>query len=266
MSRVLIFSVCIFSLLSPSLYAQVKTPLKAAENFPFLAEVIKENVNVRAGESENFEKLDTLKKGDQVIVLGKNYSWYKIQLPKTAKSFIVDKYIVPLKDDFAEVNADRVNVRAGADINRTVLGQLDKGSRVRILEKIEGWVRVEPLEESYGWVLDEFLVFKSKEVPRKNLPQETKVESQIVPVKTPELGEQNIISVTGILNVKEGGPGESQYQLIVDGKVIYAIEGLEYILKEFLHSKVQIEGRIESEAKGPNSIPVIQISKIQLVL
>lgn len=266
MSRILIFSVCISALFSPSLYAQIKTPSQAAEIFPFLAEVVKEKVNVRAGESENFEKLDTLKKGDQVIVLGKSYSWYKIQLPKTAQSFIVDKYITLLKDDLAEVNADRVNVRAGSDINRTVLGQLQKGSQVRILEKMEGWVRIEPIEKSYGWVLDEFLVFKSKEIPLKNFSQEIKIENQIVAAATAELTDQNVISVTGILEITESNSGENRYHLVVDGKTTYTIQGLEHILKEFLHSKVHIEGKITGGSQNPTSPSVIEVSKIQLVL
>ena len=256
MGRALILFACIFFLFSSFLYAQMKTPLKDAETFPFLAEVIKEKVSVRAGESENFEKLDVLKKGDHVLVLGKNYSWYKIQLPVTAKSFIIDKYITLLQDGLSEVNADRVNVRAGADVNRTVLGQLAKGAKVRILEKLDGWYRIEPLKESCGWVADEFL----KQIPMT----EVKMESQ-PSITTSEANEKKI-SAIGILNATEDNSGENQYQLIVDGKTAYIIEGFEHVLNEFLHSTVQIEGKAAEEAQNKDFPPVIRISKIQLVL
>ena len=44
----------------------------AQESFPFLAEAINERVNVRAGQSQNFEKLCQLEKGE------KSLSWARI--------------------------------------------------------------------------------------------------------------------------------------------------------------------------------------------
>src|SRR3989338_1380173 len=64
----------------------------AQESFPFLAEAINERVNVRAGQSQNFEKLCQLEKGEEVIVVGKDFSWYKIQLPSRTHVYVSDKY------------------------------------------------------------------------------------------------------------------------------------------------------------------------------
>ena len=51
----------------------------ADEHFPFLAQVSKESVNIRAGANTNFEKLDKLNLGAEIVVLGKTFTWYKVQ-------------------------------------------------------------------------------------------------------------------------------------------------------------------------------------------
>src|SRR3989338_1709375 len=87
----------------------------AQEQFPYVGQVSGEGVNIRAGQSANFEKVGRLKSGDQVVVLEKSYSWYKIKLPIDAKSYITARYIKELDDQTGEVANDRVNVRAGAN-------------------------------------------------------------------------------------------------------------------------------------------------------
>src|SRR5580704_17173735 len=69
------------------------TPGFADEHFPFLAEVIKESVNVRAGPNTNFEKVDRLNRGTQVVVLGRSYEWFKVQPLPTTKAFIRSDYL-----------------------------------------------------------------------------------------------------------------------------------------------------------------------------
>ncbi len=241
------------------------------DSFPFLARVISDKVNVRAGQSENFEKLDVLNKEDEVIVVGKDYSWYKVRLPKTAKSFITDKY-ADVKGDWGEVTAERVNVRAGADVNRTALAQLDKGTHVRILEKLEGWYRIEPVEESYGWISDELLAFKSNVIPSKvvavpNPAEAVEVESQIIQSTALSAAiPEKIITLKGVLKAPVSQSIVLEYQLLTDDNSVYILQGMEHVLKEFLHSTVQVEGRMNEEGQGQNSRPVIRVSKIQLVL
>src|SRR5208283_3713614 len=107
----------------------------ADEHFPFLAQVIKESVNVRAGPNTNFEKIDKLNKGSRVVVLGRSYEWYKIQPLPTTKAYIRSDYLrVNAGSNVAEVIGDRVNVRASANSNAASLGELRKGILVKILQ------------------------------------------------------------------------------------------------------------------------------------
>ena len=139
--------------------------MAAKEQFPFLAEVMTDKVHIRAGQNKSFESLGRLAKGAAVVVVGRSYDWYKIKLPANALSYIRNDYLQMLGDNIGEVVSQRVNVRAGAGVNFTSLGQLSKGTKVRVFETAQGWYKIEPMEGCYGWVAVEFLAFKSQEIP-----------------------------------------------------------------------------------------------------
>lgn len=145
----------------------------AKEEFPYLAEVTEDNVNVRAGQDKSFESVGRLSKGTEVVVVGKEYGWYKVKLPDAAKCFISSKYIKGHGGGIGEVTGNRVNVRAAAGEKFTSLGQLQKGTLVRIRDKTNDWFQIEPLEGIYGWISEEFLKFKSKIIPPTNVVQLT---------------------------------------------------------------------------------------------
>jgi len=134
------------------------------EFFPFLAEVTGDRVNVRSGQSANFERLCQIDKGEEIVVEGKEFSWYKVRLPSSAKSFVSKKYVQFLGQNAGGVIADRVNIRAGAGTHYTILGQLNRGEQIFIQEELDGWYRIRPVTKSYGWVMDRFLTFKSRDI------------------------------------------------------------------------------------------------------
>ncbi len=154
------FIACLLS----SFFIFAGTTLAVKEQFPFIAEVIADKVHIRAGQDKNFESIGRLAKGEQVVVAGRIYSWYKIKLPNNALSYIRSDYVQVLADNIGEIVSPRVNVRAGAGINFTSLGQLPKGTKVRIIETAAGWHKIEPVEGCYGWVTTKFLTFKFKDI------------------------------------------------------------------------------------------------------
>ena len=109
----------------------------ADEHFPFLAEVSKESVNVRAGPNTNFEKIDKLSKGSRVVVLGRSYEWYKIQPLPTTKAYIRSDYLNIIKGrGMAIVLGDNVNIRCSANSEAASLGEVKKGTLVKVLEEV----------------------------------------------------------------------------------------------------------------------------------
>jgi uncharacterized protein YgiM (DUF1202 family) len=130
----------------------------ADEHFPFLAQVAKDSVNVRAGANANFEKVDKLSRGTRVVVLGRSYEWYKIQPLASTKEFIRSDYLqIKAGGLTAEVSGDRVNVRASPNADAATLGQVKKGAEVKILEQANGWCRLAPVAGTAVWVLQDFL-------------------------------------------------------------------------------------------------------------
>ncbi len=135
------------------------------ERFPFIGEVSVNEVNIRAGQSANFEKLGRLQKGEKVVVLDKQYSWYKIRLPSTSEGYIHSKYIQILDAHRGVVTHSRVNIRALPNVDASSLGQAEKNTIVKIVGQKDDWFAIEPLPNLFGWISTEFLVRTKDSIP-----------------------------------------------------------------------------------------------------
>ena len=254
----------------------------APESFPFLAEAINERVNVRAGQSQNFEKLCQLDKGEEVVVVGKDFSWYKIQLPLRAHVYVSDKYVRLVSAMEAEVIGDRVNVRSFPKVESTIVGQVEKGSRIRIVEKSLGWYKIAPPAQVFGWVDDGLLTFKSRDItayrpkeqgkePERSTGNETSEVSQ-TPAQAASpalasLGPQNV-SVTGILRLLPPSQDNTDvsYELLIRNKPAYFIQGPRAMLDDFARYTVTIEGALNADLQKQFLRPVLNVARVQLVL
>ena len=285
-SRIIFFSLVIS--LSLQVYGSSSGIVWAQEYLPpFLAESKGDQVNVRAGQSANFEKLCQLSKGEEVVVLGKEYSWYKIQLPPSAKSFVSKNYVQFLGLNAGGVTATNVNIRAGAGIHHTVLGQLAKGEQIYIQEEFEEWYRIEPIFESYGWVSEKLLTFKSKDFSRYQMPpprsfvDETISESKSITeeqsasedimdavVEEPiEAESKGIITVVGYVESYENeGTDGIYYKIVAGNKPVCYIQGTNHMLGRFVHQKVSVDGTVNQKLLSQYSHPVIVVLKVRLIL
>lgn len=285
----------VFLSLAVSLFLQVhgfQSEIAWAQErpLPFLAESTGDQVNVRAGQSANFEKLCQLSKGEEVVVFSKEYSWYKIQLPPSAKSFVSKDYVQFLGQNAGGVTATDVNIRAGAGIHHTILGQLAKGEQIYIQEEFDEWYRIEPLSESYGWVSQELLTFKSKDISSyQMLPPRSFVDE---PISEPILlaDEQNpseeimnavdnvaedfikaeskgIITVVGFVEPYEDeGTDGIYFKIVAGGQPVCYIQGTNHMLGRFVHQKVSVDGTVNQKLLSKYSQPVVVVLKIRLIL
>lgn len=119
---------------------------------PFTGQAKADNVNVRAGGSQNFEILCKVNKDDLLFVLDEADGWYKITLPESAACYVWKDFIeINAKGGFSKVS--NLNLRARPNTQSSVMGQLAKGDAVTILnEDVQGWYQISPPENSYGWV------------------------------------------------------------------------------------------------------------------
>ena len=240
----------------------------ADEHFPFLGEVSRGPLNVRAGANANFEAVDKLEKGAEVVVLGRSYEWYKIQLPSSSDAFIRADYIEKHPANIGELTGDRVNLRARANSESSAVGQLRKGDLVKLIEQTNGWWKIQPPAGSFAWVHSDFVRFKSAEVPPQ-LQQKPLLlpEAAVVSGRTKGEGDSAqgaAVMVQGSLQSMLPAPqADVHYQILVDGRPVYYLHDAPH-LENFDRAVVRVEG-----AAGPKSnsaCPVLYLKKISLVL
>ena len=241
----------------------------AQEFFPFLGEITANKVNVRAGQSVNFEKLCSLEAGDQVIVIEKNFSWYKIRLPECAESYVSAKYVQLLGGDLGEIAGDRVNVRSQSNTDCSVIGQLVRGNKIIFLEERQRFYKIYPPKSSFGWISSKFIAFKSNNTAALEKDVVGEREKKIVLKKQKEAENlqqlKRKVTILGTVELQNNIELDGlRYKLVADDSLIYCLGGFNDVLDEFIGFKVKVEGTIDPHAPKAVFYPLINISKIQL--
>lgn len=234
------------------------SPGFADEHFPFLAEVSKESVNVRAGPNTNFEKIDKLNKGVHVVVLGRTYEWYKIQPLSTTKTYIRSDYLTIAKGDkSAFVIGDNVNVRSQANSQSASLGELKKGVSVQILGQENGWCSIGPVKGVFAWIHQDFLKEISEDVPQ---------EIPTTAVKTSPSELNPWVSMRGKVEALVQSPQKDiHYEIVMDDKSVFYLQDMPRI-EFFCNTVVDVEGLIVPDPEKKFMHPILHISRVSLVL
>ncbi len=241
----------------------------AEELFPFVGEISRGPVNIRAGANTNFEIVAKLAKADEVVVLAQNFEWYKIQLPLTATAFIRADYIKEHSNNIGEVVGDKVNLRCQPKAEASPLGQMRQGDLVKLIEKASDWWKIEPPAAAVAWVHKDFVQLKLSQVPAMLLRKPLTVD--IVPDVNQAAKEEAVpvisaspVTVEGMIYpVAKVDVGYTHYQVSVAGKMAYYLRDVPH-LEHFNRARVKVEGTV-IEDKALN-LPVLHIQKISLVL
>jgi len=242
-------------------------PGYADEHFPFLAEVSKESVNVRAGPNTNFEKIDKLSKGVQVIVMGRSYEWFKIQPLSTTKEYIRADYLKIDDGGMAVVLGDNVNVRASANSDAASLGEVKKGTLVKVLGQENGWCSLAPVAGTFAWINQDFLKEVSSDVPTLMLIPTIKMPTETIVKSVPEKKTViELITLQGTLQAIAQSPEpDVRYEIRIDDKNSFYLKDIPQI-SFFANKVVSVEGTIIPDPHKKFVYPLVQIKKISLVL
>lgn len=127
--------------------------------YPYLGEVTGTSVQLRAGAGINYRSLRATKKGETFLVRGKNAEWLEVKIPDDCPTWMSSKYVHKFSPDNGVVTGDHVNLRSSPSLNSDVLGQVDRNTRVRILEDAEAWYRIVPPEGTSAWISAEFVKY-----------------------------------------------------------------------------------------------------------
>lgn len=66
---------------------------------------------------------------------------------------------------YGEITADSVNIRAGANLNYEILGKLNEGDKVSILNSAFGWYEIELQDLCLGWIHKNYVL--TEDTPSK---------------------------------------------------------------------------------------------------
>jgi N-acetylmuramoyl-L-alanine amidase len=128
-------------------------------------------LNVRSGPDTTFQIITQIMPEQTFPLLKEEGEWLQIQLNSSEKGWVA-KWLVSIHEgeissasqvrEKVTVQAVILNVRSGPHTSETILGKLEKGTELEILEVKNGWYKINFNKES-GWIAGDF-VSKSTEV------------------------------------------------------------------------------------------------------
>ncbi len=185
------------------------------------------NVNVRQGPGTNYTASGFANTGDQLVITqtatGSGYTWGKFQSGWICLKYTnYDTVSTPEKEEPQNPTtrtgtirvSDCLRVRSGPSTGYSVVGYLDNGAKVEILEeKIAGsmvWGKI-----AKGWISLDYVVFDTanQQTQKPSEPETTKptVTTPTEPSKTPEKNEEPVsqtwkgtVKVSDFLRVRSG--------------------------------------------------------------
>ncbi len=150
----------------------------AVEEKPLPAKISGGRVNVRAGPNTQYESIAVLTTGSPITVLAKNAEWYKIiypadQLASIHKNFVIADITgeIPEEGVIGVVNQDNADVHAFYWDKSTVVGQLNKGDQVRIMQERGQWYRIAAPESARAYVFAEYVRVDGNEAVPADMAQ-----------------------------------------------------------------------------------------------
>jgi len=199
--------ICLISLVSFGFAQEAATsPQESASageeivpSFPYMAEIIGDNVNIRSGPGTNYYRCGKLDKGDIVKVVGSQFSWSRIVPPADSFSWISKQYVSIDRSDptIGTVTGDNVRIYAGSELlkpihSTTVQLKFNRGDKVKLLgEEEEGYYKIAPPEGAYLWLSTQYTksVGPVVEVPPAAEPSPVEIKE---PVPAPVVVPTNI--------------------------------------------------------------------------
>ena len=231
---------------------QISSILRAEEPMPqeaylFLGEIKGDDINIRSDSTVSAEVVSKVDRGEVVEVIAQLYDWYKIRLPYNAPSFIKKDFVVLSPDaKTAKVLNDFVNIRLKPDVGSAILGRLNQGDLVDILEDKGGWYRIRPTKSSFAWVHKNFVGKAKSERIQLKAARQTLAYKDITIV-----GQVKPKAFTRL----------ATHKLIAEGEKTYLLKADIESLNPFNNRRVKITGKLPDPAK--QKYPVIEVEKIE---
>jgi len=231
---------------------------------PFYGEVTSDGTNVRSDATITSDVICSLDPGERFEVVAERYDWYKIRIPASASIFIHKNMVEPLQGKSFTVTKENVNVRLGPSETSAILGRVNRGDTVTVLEGQGDWYRIAPVTDSFAWVHTKFVrALKAGETLKPRV-QKKEVGTGETAATVTEEGRKEI-TVEGLLKPKVI-KSVASHKLIIRTSAetdIYLLKGDRNSLNALNGRTVRITGTVEYDAD--QEYPFLHVSKAEAV-
>lgn len=232
--------------------ANGKTGYVSSQYLSVTGTVSASSLNVRSTPSTSGSKVTTLSSGAQVTLLESLDGWYRVEA-NGKTGYVSGQYISlatakspatsaptastpPAAEQTrttGTVSASTLNVRSGPGSSHGKIGSLSSGTQVEILEKLDGWYRID-LNGKTGYVSGQYVTLSQTATSGQTTQPVTQPEPQpeVQPASQPEQSGQDAktygIVSTSSLNVRSGpGTSHSKVKTLSGGAQVEILETLD---------------------------------------
>lgn len=200
-------------------------------NFAFAD--VSDYVNVRNQPSTEGEIVGKIYDGAVAEILsiaGENDDWYQIVsgnvegyikaeffLRGEEAADVMDKYVTR----YAEVRADRLNVRKEPSVDSQRVGYVTQGEKIKVVEVGEEWVQVQYTENIQAYVAAEYVMVKEEFIYAKTLEEEAR---EIAEREARQQREQEKIEIIETISVQLPSTNYTSNEELRRGIVEYAMQ------------------------------------------
>lgn len=134
--------------------------------------ISEDTVNIRSGPSLSYQLVKQVKKGEKYSIIKEKGDWIQIQLSAVKTGWVANWVVTRSssgstaskssnsKKITAQANTDQLRVRSGPGTSFRIIGSLNKGQAVSILEENENWLKISAAIGE-GWVAREYIDSKT---------------------------------------------------------------------------------------------------------
>jgi N-acetylmuramoyl-L-alanine amidase len=167
--------------------------------------ISEDTVNIRNGPGLSYQLVKQVKKDETFTIIKEKDDWIQIQLSATKTGWVANWVVTKSsngetttkssnsKKITAEANTDQLRVRSGPGTSFRIIGYLNKGQAVTVLDENENWLKVSATLGE-GWVAREYIDLKNTSNPSKEEITNDSIGKGIV---TDTLNIRNEPSTTG---------------------------------------------------------------------
>ncbi len=241
---------------------------------PGPAQVAVKSLTARGQAGLKGEVVAHLKQGETVTVLSQinlekhranePAQWAQIAFPSSAHVWVSSKYIDKANNT---VLAKKLNLRGGPGENYSVLGTIERGTTVNVIQSKGGWLEIEPSANAYAFVAAMYLTqaASASQAAPATAPGQQPPAAQPA---TPPPPMNRVVAHEGVVGPVASPVAPTKYKLY-DPNTYETIDYLyttapDLDLGRYVNMRIIVTGVEGIDARWPSS-PIIAIQSIQVV-